>query len=357
MRNKLLLTLLLTFPISYSFAQENTPMGMMISNGIQFPMPAKKYPLPVNAHYCREQEKRCADQKMEEADICLIGPNTLDGVSTKMSVYRWCGYNSDKYPIQSQEDLRKVFDSLLKKCVKIKDLRIFAHGAPGIAQVIENSNLDLNTTREQFASYSCLMAPNANIALMSCNTGRGCRGEDFMANFAQTMLPKGGTFTANTNYALYGSIFAITSPIVINLTQKQVTYKPNSWPRFEWNYLGQVSGIKDSFKQDTKTCVDELKKAIDQFKESSKDAEDQNCAGMFKSKLRDAEVLLAKLSKPQIEDYRNSKKYFKKDAPQYAEVLDSLENTARFLYQGHCDKQDTPTPGNTPSEWKNGVFE
>lgn len=350
MGNRLLLTLIITLSTSLSFAQQSVfPTGGMIGN---FPTIKPKYPQPVDVNYCREQEKRCAGQKMEETSICLIGPRTMERASDKLSVYRWCGFSSDKFPIQSPEDLRKAFNSLSQKCVKIKDLKIFAHGAPGVAEVIGDSILDLRTTREQFANYSCLMSADANVELNSCNTGRGCRGEDFMANFAQTMLPKGGTFTANTHYLLSGGFLAVLSPTVINLTKRQVTYKPNSWPRFEWNYLGQVSGIKDYYKQDTKTCVDELQAAIKQFKDISKDAEDQKCAARYASPLKNAEALMLKLSKPQITDARNSKKYLRQDAPQYSDVLSSLEVSARFLYQGHCDIREEE-----PSEprWKNGV--
>lgn len=357
MGNKLFLTLFIAFSTAFSFAQENIPTSMMMSGGPSLLNPKTKYSLPVNVDYCREQEKRCAGQKMQEAEICLIGPDILVDGLAKFSAYRWCGYNSDKHLIQSQDDLRKTFDSLLKKCVKIKELKMFGHGAPGVVEVVGKSQLDITTTREQFASYSCLMAPNANIELESCNTGRGCRGDDFMANFAQTMLPKGGTFTANTNYGVYGGFMALAPPISINLTEKQVTYKPNSWPRFEWNYRGQVSGIKDFYELDTKVCVDEVKKAIKDFKESAEDAEDQACASQYNSTLKHAEALLAKLNKMQIADARTSKKYFRQDAPQYMTVLNSLEATTTLMKQGLCDKEEYPTPGSTPAEWQNGVSE
>lgn len=356
MANRLLFLLLAILVSSGALAKEDTAapnggvMGAPNTMGMMMSFPAQKYQLPVNTKYCADQEKRCAGQKMEETTVCLIGPDTAErNAGFKLAVYRWCGLSVDKFPVNSKEDIQKTFDSLLQKCVKIKDLRIFAHGFVGGAD-LGYPDLDIETTRDKFANYSCLMSADANIEMMSCNTGRGCRGEDFMANFAQTMLPKGGKFTANTHYGVT-PLVGIVPFFSVNLTKREVTYKPNSWPRYEWNLVGTVSGIKNSYKQDAKVCADELKEAVVEFQDAAKDADDKKCVQRMSSDLvKKVETLKTKFEQQKISDMRTSQKYFKKGAVEYSETLNSLERVTRRISSGDCDIKEDSKKSKSKSE-------
>lgn len=96
-------------------------------------------------------------------------------------------------------ELATEMQRLANQCKRIKRLDIYGHGSPGtmaLGSDDEPSTFDIVSLLYELKGMDCAMAAGAEIHFAGCNTGKGCRGENFMMAVARTLLNKGGAVHA-----------------------------------------------------------------------------------------------------------------------------------------------------------------
>ena len=100
--------------------------------------------------------------------------------------------------VKGSQDFASQLAALKKDGVKVRQMIIDAHGAPGFTQIIDSGNVG------QFSGAAGLFTPGAEIWFTSCNTGKGEEGVKFMKAVGNTFLAQGGgRVTASVDYVRF----------------------------------------------------------------------------------------------------------------------------------------------------------
>lgn len=168
--------------------------------------------------------------------------------------------------VSSMDDFYNGITKLIKDCYQIEGISIDSHGAEGLLgfgdDIITAAHI------EKLKGASCAMSPGAEIKINSCNTGKGCSGENFLRAWASSFLQNGGKVYANTHY----SIGIAGLPI----KQKSIN--------FDRQILTVEKGLQNSkWDNDAKNCPDIYKDKLERIHSLKKKlAENPNCK--FKGK-------------------------------------------------------------------------
>ncbi len=164
----------------------------------------------------------------KEITVCFKDAVTKDNWTERTTVENTCGAEAKSFYAGRIEDVQQVLKNISTTCDSIKVLKFVGHAAPGF----HGAGLLSTKNAESLSPYSCVMAKKAKIDLTGCNTGRGCMGQMFMWAVAKALLPRGGSVSGTSFYALGSPVMNIWSPA----GSRELRYNPQNTPPDRWSY-------------------------------------------------------------------------------------------------------------------------
>lgn len=123
--------------------------------------------------------------------------------------------------VEGGAELALRLGEILKAGSRITKLVIDAHGAPGLTEAVDRSDLP------RFKGLDAVFAPNTDIIFHSCSVAEGAEGRRFLKDVGATLLTKGGTVTAATGtFYFYGDRTSRT------LMPDVEGFSPKGWLRY-----------------------------------------------------------------------------------------------------------------------------
>ena len=205
----------------------------------------------------------------QEIILCIVDPEMYESSKDRFYARMNCGWNTPQHYAKNMFEVKEILEKTSAKCQTVTNLRFVGHGAPGFHSAGE---ITLGNVAEA-AQYNCVMAKNAKIDLIGCNTGRGCLGQMYMYKVAKALLPKGGSVSGKSYYAVAGQAYPwFWSP----LGSRELVYTPASVPVDRWRYT-YVAGLgKEHRAMDS--CIAELDEQMALFEDYKKKSQQRNCS-------------------------------------------------------------------------------
>jgi len=161
------------------------------------------------------QPIRCGECPSIRDVMLLVGPMP-EGARQKTATRAWISETRaaarGKMPaiarsVADAGDFRHLVQALADSCLRVKFLGILGHGSIGYLQ-LGHEGVSLENMTSVFGNgMHCAMSPDASIAIVACNVGRGYRGARFLLGMAGELLQKGGVVRAPQDYVFGNALF------------------------------------------------------------------------------------------------------------------------------------------------------
>lgn len=210
----------------------------------------------------------CSDKK-EPIRVCFVEKGFRSSPVFRPASLSTCGYSSEKYFVNGQEDIKAIMNSLKTDCQSIEKLVFFGHGSPGVL-----SATGLNTgTSTMWKDFSCVLDKDARVLIEGCNVGKGCKGDMLLKSMAENLFStQAGSIRAPTFYA--SSILpGIIPHFSLNGKFRKVDFDPTSG--LNWSHTGLALG-EDLSAADS--CKKEILDLVSEVNLARARAERKNCA-------------------------------------------------------------------------------
>ncbi len=241
-----------------------TALGMSSIALAQLPRPRASTPptpRPLPDDYVGCEKLPACPGGLKEINLCVIDPDvktTRWNLFTRLNEYNNCGADARRVTINDISKLEDEFRNSLRSCERIKILRLNGHGAPGVTAAggLETSRL------HRLKHLNCVMAEDATIDLLGCNTGRGCLGQLFMYKVAESLLPKSGEVIGTTFYATV--ILPYIKHVSLDGTRRVLRIDRTKRPEEQWLLDTPVRRYQT---QASDSCISEIDQTLELMKE------------------------------------------------------------------------------------------
>lgn len=274
----------------------------------------------------------------QPTSVCVVDGKAIDQSPLwRASSIQACGYQTEKYIVDSTDDIQKVFDLFEKSCRSLDRLTIDGHGVDG-----RQFTGDLTyKTIQNLKDYSCLFNAGAEIQFMGCSVGKSCAGDMLLYQTAKALLAKGGTVTAPTT-AASTLIPGITPVLSLNGKTRVLNYQPGKKPHVVWAFSGLTMSGHITMNQ---RCSEELLDLMKNYSAAKAEAEARGCRENFDT-----------IRSGRIQEYQDLELGLRKSPFEYADSTKWGEmERALYTLKKVTDRYDSCQPSTgggsaTPSE-------